>query len=245
MDKNSFIEIDKLYHYTSFDSALKILLSKSLRFGRLASMNDINESYRGIFYNSNLCLEANKIQEALSEYLQISFTSDTKVFKGYNIPSMWGHYADRGYGVCLVFDKEKLLSYLEKDCWCGDVVYNREYNNSIDVVDENVHSFFYANKEGLFFTKTIDWQYEQEFRVVKRNNLPDLTQDIYFQFKDSLLAIILNFATDINNSNTVFDSLNVKMIKEILPNMPILELGNFREENNLRDSTGVDWTSRI
>ena len=43
---------------------------------------------------------------------QISFSQDRVVdgcyYLGFDLHTMWGLYADKGYGVCLVFDKDKL-----------------------------------------------------------------------------------------------------------------------------------------
>lgn len=44
MMKEEFMNMKKLYHYTKFDTAIKILESHSLRFGRLHNMNDIHEN---------------------------------------------------------------------------------------------------------------------------------------------------------------------------------------------------------
>ena len=35
-----------LFHYTSMDKAIKIIASNTLLFGKLETMNDINEAYR-------------------------------------------------------------------------------------------------------------------------------------------------------------------------------------------------------
>ena len=55
----------------------------------------------------NLLLEAE-----LRRYQQISFAQDREcedcTYLGFDLHSMWGLYADKGYGVCLVFDKDKL-----------------------------------------------------------------------------------------------------------------------------------------
>ena len=40
-----------LFHYTSIDKAIKIIASNTLLFGKIETMNDINESYRCVFGN--------------------------------------------------------------------------------------------------------------------------------------------------------------------------------------------------
>lgn len=41
--KEEFMNLTKLYHYTRFETAIEILQSNSLKFGKLKFMNDIHE----------------------------------------------------------------------------------------------------------------------------------------------------------------------------------------------------------
>ena len=45
--------MEKLYHFTSFDTALKIIESNRLRFGRMNNMNDIHENDKIVFVDAN------------------------------------------------------------------------------------------------------------------------------------------------------------------------------------------------
>ena len=51
--KEKFEKTEKLYHFTSFDTALKIIESNRLRFGRLNNMNDIHENDKIEFVDAN------------------------------------------------------------------------------------------------------------------------------------------------------------------------------------------------
>lgn len=120
----SFIETEKLYHYTSFENALKIIAAGKLRYSRLNGLNDINEAYRvecvdtcGQVSSSDYdqdfaCISKGVISRALRNFRQISLSMDKEEKPGFAILPMWGHYAQKGKGVCLVFDKKKLLSKL-------------------------------------------------------------------------------------------------------------------------------------
>lgn len=44
-----------------------------------------------------------------------------KIYEGFNLHTMWGLYADKGYGACLVFDKNKLK--LAEGDYARDVEY--------------------------------------------------------------------------------------------------------------------------
>ena len=184
--KGSLFEKEILCYYTTFETALKILCSKSIRFSLPLKVNDINESSRVVVSENIDVLDT--ISQEIGEYRQISFSENGPYRKAFDIPAMWGHYADNGNGVCFAFDKEKLLS-------CMDCTYHRRnirYMNAdsrliqaYDIVDiEN-------NIERIFFEKTNDWSYEQEFRIVRhfsshQNEIQYLNYPV-----DSLISLIL------------------------------------------------------
>ena len=115
--REEFESTNKLYHYTKFDTAIKILKSNSLRFGRLHDMNDIHENDKLSYVNSAGIPISSFPSEVLdvidcemAKYRQISLTvDDDKQDKlGFDLHQMWGLYAEKGQGVCLVFDKDIL-----------------------------------------------------------------------------------------------------------------------------------------
>ena len=98
MKKTTFIETEKLYHYTSFESAIKILASQQLRYSQLKGLNDINESYRPVYLKFDGKFSANKsfkdLENAVQQFRQISFAVDeADNHPGFAIPAMWAHYA--------------------------------------------------------------------------------------------------------------------------------------------------------
>ena len=77
------MNMKKLYHYTKFDTAIKILESHSLRFGRLHNMNDIHENDKlsyvdttGTLINSFPSDVLDAIDCEMAKYRQISLTAD-------------------------------------------------------------------------------------------------------------------------------------------------------------------------
>ena len=54
------------------------------------------------------------IEREIYLYRQISLSEDKLVFgrRGFDLQQMWGLYADNGYGVCLVFDKDEIIGSL-------------------------------------------------------------------------------------------------------------------------------------
>lgn len=164
---------DYLYHYTTFESAVKILASKKLLFSDFRRLNDINESFGPtVIYDKVFSVsEVTGFEKILNNYKQISFTMDEGKRKGFNIPAMWGHYAARGNGVCLVLDYDKIrehikateylyakeVEYSEPNFY--DISYHKHYGVSFE-------DFIASSKDDLFFHKTTDWKYEHEYRII-------------------------------------------------------------------------------
>lgn len=110
MEREQFLRTKRLYHYTKFQSAVKILDSMSLKFGSLDGMNDINERYRPLCIpvsnETNIEAFSEEFYKQLSYVKQISLTRDIGKHYGFDIPAMWGHYAEMGEGVCFILDKK-------------------------------------------------------------------------------------------------------------------------------------------
>jgi hypothetical protein len=93
MTKEEFKNIEKLYHYTSFESAVKMIETKSLKFGSLQRMNDINERYKHKYVSNkekDFYVTIKDLEKELSNIKQISLSHDTKKRYGFDIPAMWG-----------------------------------------------------------------------------------------------------------------------------------------------------------
>ena len=233
MTKEVFNKTEKLYHYTSFDCGIKILNTKELFFAELKNLNDINESYRNIYYGDTI--SEDEIKTELSKYKQCSLTKDSQN-KGFNIPAMWGHYAVKGTGMCIVFNKEKILP-TQNNIFYHDIKYDASYDSSI-IIDRNIKQFFKDHRNSLFFTKTNDWSYEQEYRILKYDEHNDRKN---LALNDSIIAIILYSAEDLDWGDSVFKSKNYETLSNIVPSIPILEVGSFFGETTLKDSKGNNW----
>ncbi len=251
--REEFKNIRKLYHYTKFDTAIKILESHSLRFGRLHNMNDIHEndklSYVDLTGNPINSLSSDVLDAIdceMAKYRQISLTADDdKQDKlGFDLHQMWGLYADKGQGVCLVFDKDMLCKQID------DAVLHK-----IVSYDTSVESFYIANSndsqnieidiqrqaEMLFFHKRKEWEHEQEYRYIKR--CPNLKKEEYLDYGKALKYIILNSA--IEDVDVITFKEMVKNIKKHTEDVPILLYGNGLLDYSLLDinKTETIWNS--
>lgn len=265
--KNDFEQVEKLYHFTSFDTALKILDSNRLKFGKLTNMNDIHENDKVTFVDTtgNRLTRfpsdiLNTLYDEIYRYRQISLTIDNDETgkTGFDLHQMWGLYANKGEGVCLVFDKNKLLQSLNVDIYhqCVDYKDTKELNsfvisNSQDY--KEVSTEIHNNVRDLFFYKRKEWEHEQEYRFIKR--CPNSNCEEYLSLGHTLKFIILS--SKLRNQDEVLyfkriETLN-KKAKEIEKNrnigdngkIPILIYGNGLFDYTLGTDDGEEeiWNS--
>lgn len=181
---NEFESIEKLYHYTSLDTACKIIATKTLWLTKLSNLNDVKESFRQVY---SLDSENFHPWEEVSRHIrQASFCIDYKDSPGFLLHPMWGHYADNGEGVCLVFDKQRLEEcFKSQGIWGRNVSYVKDYDPSL-TFDKEQYDVNYVRESILI--KDNQWMHEQEYKAVgqsKNDEIPKL------YFKDCLKWVIL------------------------------------------------------
>ena len=179
----------RLYHYTSFNSFVKIWLKKTLKFGDITDMNDIFESNFSSQCHSIKEMEyMNLYHEEKKHYKQISLTMDYDSFiQGCMSPMMWGQYADKGNGVCIEFDYNKLKQHIKPTMLHDAVNYVDslpEPPNITQEVANDFDSFFKIKQKELFFTKHQGWSYENEYRIVSKGAE-------YLEINDAITAIYI------------------------------------------------------
>ena len=98
-------------------------------------MNDVAEVKREYFTN----IDIEEVELEMKKYKSISFTWDDSNKRGYEIDSLWGYYAQKGNGVCLVFDKSMLLNCLEEKskAYHKSIEYLNNFSNSISFNGDN------------------------------------------------------------------------------------------------------------
>ena len=190
-----------IFHYTSLNAAIKIILSNSLRFGEFANMNDIAESYRDLLDN----IDSKTLRRLLSEYRSISLTEDTSnCERGFAIDCLWGYYAEKGQGVCLVFDKEKLFTIYEQQQYAckgvpkdKSIEYEKDYQNLVIAegkTEEEIRRYVECHISEIFYKKNICWSYEKEIRLLAKSK--DHNESCYLPLGDSLIAAIICVQTN-------------------------------------------------
>jgi hypothetical protein len=185
---------EKLYHYTSFDTFVKIWCTKKLKFGITADVNDILEATKRIKGDINQIPLMFAFEDVKNSYKQISFTMDYySLIKGCMSPIMWGIYGDKRKGVCIEFDYSKLN--IPETCLKDIVVYSKEYDYSITLASQlesikDIRGFVKDKAKEIFFTKHKSWKNEKEFRIMSDNlDFLDITNAITAVYLTSFRSV--------------------------------------------------------
>ena len=220
--REQFKKMEKLYHFTSFDTALKIVESNRLRFGRLNNMNDIHENDKIVFVDANNhpidkfpSDVLDTLYDEIYKYRQISLTADGKEGDkdGFDLHQMWGLYANKGEGVCLVFDKKELEKGFGSAVLHDRVSYDKAVESYFISLSNNPNCVANEIKEHvdkLFFHKRIEWEHEQEYRLLHR--CPLATREEYL-FLGHALKFIIQCAK-LRNIDEVHYFTKIKDIKD-------------------------------
>lgn len=187
-----------LFHYTKFESFLKIVETMTLRSTPLCKMNDLNEAnLDSLDWNADFMMMFKAEKYVKENCSVICFTKNYMTGQiceeGSNHPALWAHYADDSNGVCMVLDKESLLEINKKKLSklfykFGSVDYNIHCAPNEKIMErsyKDVQDFVRTNYKELFFKKHTDWKYEREERFFVE------TPEVYLNIKGAIKYIIL------------------------------------------------------
>lgn len=234
-----------VYHYTSACTALdKILKNGTLKLGEYTCTNDPKETKAWKFdlanfegrdpgkYNQSE-LSRSFSNELKSKAKVACFSTDRDPLsgdymkdiynRGYTKARMWAQYAANHTGVCLVFDREKLLLAIDKhfgqyislsqNVQYKDAPLVRGIEHHEFMIDINLyeslglqaysHSHIKRHYRELFFEKLTDWRDEAEWRIVL---LSETHESLYLPFGESLVGVIHGDATDPDTSEQIMSA---------------------------------------
>ena len=223
-----------VFHFTKFESALRIIATQSLKFGRFENMNDIAEVKRDVYG----MIPADTISKELSHYQSISLTLDDPSHRGFYIDPLWGHYAQGGNGVCLIFDIDKISQRVEEQygdkATIAPIQYLSNFSNAIFTEGDSkeaVEKYIEDNLEEIFFTKSLDWKYEQDLRVLIKGY--DKDEKLHYG-EDTLIAVILCLPKVVNYK----ESPEYKILRSMLKGLSILNYRTSLGNKELIDENG-------
>ena len=234
-----------LYHYTSADTAITgILKFRTLRLNPYTKTNDPKESKDWLFdigSNEGRDLSAynrSELSAKLSHELKnkthvTCFSTDEDSLtgnqaldinkRGFCKPTMWEHYGRRHTGVCLVFNRERLIEQVKTQIaerypvYCGPVSYadhvighhpdHQEFTVNVDVlervgVDEYMRMHLAEFHQNLFFEKMTDWKAECEWRLLA---FTDSDKPVDINFEKSLAGLVFGCDVTPENRKEIFE----------------------------------------
>lgn len=197
-DCNINIDITKYSREELFDfySELQRIHIKS---GNLYAINvDINKRVNEVIQNPEL------LENDFINIIDFGICCFSK--KDDNI-LMWSHYADKHKGICLKFD-------IRKDPVFFNIPFEVNYQN--DYPDINYLEIIKNNGKGiaqnLLATKSIDWLYEEEIRIIKDSPYYKNHRGNIKFLKESLIEVIFGYKVkeQINIVKSLFNKFGYK-----------------------------------
>jgi hypothetical protein len=145
---------------------------------------------------------------ALTVDAEEGYEGDAEPFgRGWARARMWEQYAERHRGVCLLFDRRKLREtilhslasqHLGHACdrpvrytQAGPRLPEVDMATLTQPTDDQVRDYIAANREAIFFTKTLDWHAEHEHRFVITAPVDDAVR---VRYDTPLVAVVLGEA---------------------------------------------------
>ena len=169
----------RFFKYMSFNTYLEMLKSKKIRLNSIMSMNDSSETF---YLGDYLCKayedERRKVLHPKSGYFQDGGLRKKKVveFKNNLIGCfsekkddalMWRLYGDGGKGVCLEFqienDSLKSVLYLDEKNQKAKKLKEAASN----LKNEGITLYYKDLSKYHFYTKSLQFKYEGEWRILK------------------------------------------------------------------------------
>lgn len=171
--------------------------------------------------DSNLRIRAKQLFDNPSERKKLSIESDLDTVSKLGICCfsqkmdsllMWSHYGDKHRGVCLTFD-------IMADSELFSSIYSLEYPLLYPKYNWPKDQDKFHSLRFLIATKSKEWEYEDEIRVVKdRHNTPFFRGKVRFD-KKALVSVSFGYNCtlyDINEIKQVLDdSKDINMLSSI------------------------------
>jgi len=121
-----------------------------------------------------------------------------------DIVLMWSHYGNKHQGLCLSFDIEEDKSLF------GEFPFAVEYPSTypqFNAIREK-GTGDYLKRLFLYATKSIEWSYEKEVRIIRNDGNPPFRGAVVFAKKKALKAIKFGYQSTSDDRNLVKNVLN-------------------------------------
>jgi hypothetical protein len=143
-----------------------------------------------------------KFYEDIRTYLRKIFLNRRKIACFsliYDEILMWSHYANEHKGICLIFDKELLISddFFRKSNFGldsledGKVLYKRRDNLKVNFDQNEILRVVIENFDELVIKKLDCWEYEKEYRIIATEKFSKASDGINFKFNKKALRGVI------------------------------------------------------
>ncbi len=118
-------------------------------------------------------------------------------------PLMWAHYADKHYGFCIEFERTATNGLCCDNCL--EVNYIEPQDSVISILED----FLRTDKArmeavmNILTSKTINWRYEREWRVIKLWDNPSDKEERRYQLDANILSIYFGLRMPRENALTI------------------------------------------
>jgi len=138
----------RLFYFTSRKYGIDSILNEKIKLSNLSKCNDVFEMASIDIHNSDFRRGHSKWKRKIDASIRLICFS-----REWQSPLMWGHYADRGEGVCLIVD-------VLKDEFLRSIKYITDRGRVNDLQDINLDGCI-----SICAQKFKDWEYEEEERL--------------------------------------------------------------------------------
>jgi hypothetical protein len=263
--------MEYLFHYTNENNIDNILKKQTLLFNNIYLTNDpyenkifdlfdykemnknINITEKQKFYFQHYTNMKNRIIKTISfcigDYNNKTINENNR--PAYLYPRMWAQYGNNSKGICLVFDKKKLLNYIEKQLsfdfyiFANPIkyldIFDLNHVNEIEKLIKNRNRIFkhpnpykremlvnnmIDNIDKYFFIKDEDWAGEHEFRILiinKAHNNEIGPKKIKLDMSKVLHCVVLgeNFVYRNEEEEQINSEKKISIIRSICKNKKI------------------------
>jgi len=188
--------LKKIYHYTSFDSLVKIVKSLSFRLSSISSLNDRSEMTNAEAITKGR-IKSPYHHERIKAFNSRFVMSCSMLFDNLN---QWRLYGDDGKGICIEFN---IKTQKDKNSFLiGKVVYGKKILNELKWLVQKVYKTYGAilvfRKLNVWnsFIKDQDYEDEKEVRLLYWRRTDDLQDDTWDLNNYNILTKYIFFNVD-------------------------------------------------
>lgn len=150
----------KLYYLTSKKWATKILLENRIKISDIDELNDPFELLGVSIGDKSARRVVRYAKQTLSDMYGLVCLSKT-----WKSPVMWAHYGDKHKGVCLCFEVDQSRLH--------EVIYKPDKLTTLLSNKPSLSDFDFEALKILISTKSIEWEYEKEYRLLLKYSEAD------------------------------------------------------------------------